>query len=83
MPLDTHSSTAHIDHSRSSNLSDILEEEEYEEEDDSSVVPSAQKWAQTSRNPVTDSSGKVGKAVFVELCTYSSRNTFQLKFQRL
>ncbi|XP_040194213.1 peripheral-type benzodiazepine receptor-associated protein 1 isoform X5 [Rana temporaria] len=59
LPLDTHSSTAHIDHSRSSNLSDILEEEEYEEEEDSSVVPSAQKWAQTSRNPVTDSSGKL------------------------
>ncbi|XP_073472637.1 peripheral-type benzodiazepine receptor-associated protein 1 isoform X9 [Aquarana catesbeiana] len=58
LPLDTHSSTAHIDHSRSSNLSDILEEEEYEEDEDSSVVPSSQKWAQTSRNPVADSSGK-------------------------
>ncbi|XP_073472636.1 peripheral-type benzodiazepine receptor-associated protein 1 isoform X8 [Aquarana catesbeiana] len=59
LPLDTHSSTAHIDHSRSSNLSDILEEEEYEEDEDSSVVPSSQKWAQTSRNPVADSSGKL------------------------
>ncbi|XP_077336804.1 peripheral-type benzodiazepine receptor-associated protein 1 isoform X3 [Lithobates pipiens] len=59
LPLDTHSSTTHIDHSRSSNLSDILEEEEYEEDEDSSVVPSSQKWAQTSRNPVADSSGKL------------------------
>ncbi|CAI9574859.1 unnamed protein product, partial [Staurois parvus] len=59
LPLDTHSSIAHIDHSRSSNLSDILEEEEYEEDEDSSVIPSAQKWAQTSRNPAADSSAKL------------------------
>ncbi|KAM5179828.1 RIMS-binding protein 2-like isoform 2-T2 [Mantella aurantiaca] len=58
LPLDTHSSVAHTDHSRSSNLSDILEEEEYEEDEESSVIPSVQKWAQTSRSPVADSSGK-------------------------
>ncbi|XP_072271742.1 peripheral-type benzodiazepine receptor-associated protein 1 [Pyxicephalus adspersus] len=57
--LDTHSSVLQMDHSRSSNLSDILEEEEYEEDEDTNVTPSAQKWARTSKSPVTDGLGKL------------------------
>ncbi|XP_040278080.1 peripheral-type benzodiazepine receptor-associated protein 1 [Bufo bufo] len=58
LQLDTHSSV-HLDHSRSSNLSDILEEEEDVEEDDCNVVPSAKKWGQSSTSTGGDSSGKL------------------------
>ncbi|XP_075710189.1 peripheral-type benzodiazepine receptor-associated protein 1 isoform X5 [Rhinoderma darwinii] len=55
--LDTHSTGVHLDHSRSSNLSDILEEEEEVEEDCN--VPIAKKWGQSSTSTGGDSSGKL------------------------
>ncbi|XP_069801799.1 peripheral-type benzodiazepine receptor-associated protein 1 isoform X5 [Dendropsophus ebraccatus] len=57
LQLDTHSSV-HLDHSRSSNLSDILEEEEDVEEEDCNVVPSAKKWGQPPTSTGVDSSVK-------------------------
>ncbi|XP_073421901.1 peripheral-type benzodiazepine receptor-associated protein 1 isoform X2 [Dendrobates tinctorius] len=54
--LDAHPSVHH-DHSRSSNLSDILEEEE-EVEEDCIVVPSAKKLGSTPTSTGGDSSGK-------------------------
>ncbi|XP_068126149.1 peripheral-type benzodiazepine receptor-associated protein 1 isoform X2 [Hyperolius riggenbachi] len=56
--VDVHSSVADVDRSRSSNLSDILEEEEDEEDENPSVTASAQKWGPTSSS-VADSSGKL------------------------
>ncbi|XP_066457660.1 peripheral-type benzodiazepine receptor-associated protein 1 [Eleutherodactylus coqui] len=58
LPLDTHSSV-HLDHSHSSNLSDILEEEEDVEDDDCIAVPSAKKWGQSSTSTGGDSPGKL------------------------
>ncbi|XP_063812276.1 peripheral-type benzodiazepine receptor-associated protein 1 isoform X3 [Pseudophryne corroboree] len=55
---DTHSSVTHIDHSRSSNLSDILEEEE-DEEDDPHANPSVKKLGHPSLRAGADSKGKL------------------------
>ncbi|XP_071994121.1 peripheral-type benzodiazepine receptor-associated protein 1 isoform X4 [Engystomops pustulosus] len=57
LPLDTHSSV-HLDHSRSSNLSDILEEEEEAEEEYCNVVHN-NKWGQSSLGKAGESSGKL------------------------
>ncbi|KAM3933650.1 peripheral-type benzodiazepine receptor-associated protein 1 isoform 5-T5 [Leptodactylus fuscus] len=57
LPLETHSSV-HLDHSRSSNLSDILEEEEDMEENDGNIVPSAKTWGHSSTKTGGNSSGK-------------------------
>ncbi|KAM9320283.1 peripheral-type benzodiazepine receptor-associated protein 1 [Gastrophryne carolinensis] len=54
-----HSSVAHINHSRSSNLSDILEEEEEEEEDYSDLKYTGQKRGQILKSPSIDSPGKL------------------------
>ncbi|KAM3933647.1 peripheral-type benzodiazepine receptor-associated protein 1 isoform 2-T2 [Leptodactylus fuscus] len=58
LPLETHSSV-HLDHSRSSNLSDILEEEEDMEENDGNIVPSAKTWGHSSTKTGGNSSGKL------------------------
>ncbi|XP_056414538.1 peripheral-type benzodiazepine receptor-associated protein 1 isoform X2 [Hyla sarda] len=58
LQLDKHSSV-HLDHSRSSNLSDILEEEEDVDEEDCNVIPSAKKWGQPSTSTSGDCSVKL------------------------
>ncbi|XP_075052698.1 peripheral-type benzodiazepine receptor-associated protein 1 isoform X3 [Mixophyes fleayi] len=55
---ETHSSVAHIDHSRSSNLSDIQEEEE-DEEDDPNANSSVKNWGHSSSRTGADSTGKL------------------------
>ncbi|KAM4701880.1 LOW QUALITY PROTEIN: peripheral-type benzodiazepine receptor-associated protein 1 [Discoglossus pictus] len=52
-----HAKVSNIEHSRSSNLSDILEEEE-EEDEDSSAVTSGTKWDLMGVSTGGDSSGK-------------------------
>ncbi|KAM4795679.1 peripheral-type benzodiazepine receptor-associated protein 1 [Rhinophrynus dorsalis] len=55
-----HVEVSHIEHSRSSTLSDILEEEEEEEEEDNlSVDTCAKKWGQAVVSSGEESSGKL------------------------